>query len=148
MDSSMKRGASNPERFSELVSVARKIAEQARPDSMVGLYRKIEAGRIDPEIVDQRLQKADSIVGGFMNTLMDGDWWRYRQLVALIAWASLPNASRESLVSHARSFVPVEPPSVYEFVKFVPIAASRAKRLGVDLDELFPAQSDCEAPEA
>lgn len=92
------------------------------------------------------MQRAEDSVRGFLNALMEQDPWRYCQLVALIAWASSSRrAGRDLLLSLARGFVPVEPPSVFEFVEFVPRAAARAKRLGVDLDEIFLSQSDFEA---
>ncbi len=145
MDSSTTRLATNPQRFSELVSVAQKLAEKAYPDTLVGLYRKIEAGRISPEVVDRRMQRADAIVRGFLNALMEQDWWRYCQLTGFIAWGSSLSPGREDLISHARGFFPIEPPSVCEFVKFVPRAVARARRLGVNLDEIFLDQSDFEA---
>jgi hypothetical protein len=146
VDSSTTRHASNPQRFSELVRMAKELAERVRPDTWFVLMRKVEAGRISSEVVDRRTHRADVIVRGFLNTLMEQDLWRYYQLVGLIAWASSSRwAGRELLLSHARGFVPVEPPSVYEFVEFVPRAVARARRLGVNLDEIFLDQSDFEA---
>ena len=146
MDSSTTRHASNPQRFSELLSLAKNIADKAHPDTLYALSRKIAAGRINHEDADRRMQRAENLVRGFLDALMEQDRWRYFQLVALIAWASSSRrAGLESLLSHARAFIPVEPPSVCEFVEFVPRAAVRARRLGVDLDEIFLDQSDFEA---
>lgn len=144
VSSSKRIGFSKPQRFSKLASDARKLAARVYPDSWVALYREVEAGRISLEAVDQRMQRTDVIVRGFLNTLMEQDLWRYCQLAGFIAWGSSLSTSRDSLLSYAR-FVPREPTSVYEFVRFVPVAAARAKRLDVNLDKIFPAQSDREA---
>jgi hypothetical protein len=146
VDSSKRiKSSSKPQRFSKLASDARRLATRAYPDTWLALLREAEAGRISLETVHRRTKRANAMVERFLDGLMEERWWQYCQLAAFISWASSSKNPRVSLATYARGFVPVDPPTVCEFVQFVPRAVALAERRGLNLDEIFPCPSDREA---